>query len=220
MTPMSENTDSEELAAVRALYRSHGVGSRVGFGRKAAVIVVDFQYSYTRTWRAASLAPVEATARLLEVARRSRAPVVYSYMGYDPQRPDAGVWGLKAATLVSNVRGSQACEIDALIPPAPQDWVIEKRVPSVFFGSGLAEHLRERGVDTIIVVGTSTSGCVRATAVDGLSHDFRVLVPRECVADPSEPSARVALSDLDTKYGDVMDLDEVLDGLRQLACAP
>ncbi|MGO8958748.1 MAG: isochorismatase family protein [Streptosporangiaceae bacterium] len=207
-------SQSADLQAVRDLYRSHGVGGRVGFGAGCAVLVVDFQQSYTRTWRAKSLTPVENTARVLEAARRRAVPVIYTYMGYDPAHPDAGVWGMKAATLVENLRGSEACRIDPLIEPRAGDAVLEKRVPSAFFGSGLAERLHAQGVDTVVVCGSSTSGCVRATVVDGLSHGFRVIVPEDCVSDASAPSAEVALADIDTKYGDVVTSAEVLEQMR------
>jgi maleamate amidohydrolase len=207
-------SSEEEFRSVREMYQAHGVGLRVGFGAGCALLIIDFQRSYTRTWRARSLAPVQATATVLAAARERGVPVCFTYMGYDPARPDAGVWGMKAKTLVDNVRGSEACQIDPLIEPADGETVLEKRAPSAFFGNDLAGGLRRLGVDTIVVCGTSTSGCVRATVVDGLSHDFRVIVPEPCVADPSEPSAQAALSDIDTKYGDVVTLEEVLEQLR------
>lgn len=204
----------EELRAVRELYQSHGVGKRVGFGAGCALIIVDFQQSYTRTWRASSLHPVKNTARLLAAARQRGVPVIFTYMGYEPGHLDAGVWGMKASTLIENVRGSEACRIDPLIEPREGELVLEKRVPSAFFGSGLAGRLARAGVDTVVVCGTSTSGCVRATVVDGLSHGFRVIVPEDCVSDPSAPSAEAALSDIDTKYGDVVSSAEVLERMR------
>lgn len=210
---LTEDAD-ERLRSVQEMYRQHGVGLRVGFGRFPAVLIIDYQQSYTRTWRAASLEPVRATARLLAIARDRGLPVVFTYVGYDPEHPDAGTWGLKAKTLVENIRGSEACRIDPLVEPLPAERVMEKRVPSAFFGSDLADWLGIRGIDTVVVCGTSTSGCVRATVVDALSHGFRVIVPRECVNDPSGPSGQVALVDIDTKYGDVMGLDEVIDALE------
>ncbi len=99
---------------------------------------------------------------------------------------------MKAGTLVENLRGSEACRIDPLIEPEAGEEVLEKRVPSGFFGSGLADRRRGGEVDTVVVCGTSTSGCVRATVVDGLSDGFRVIVPEDCVSDPSAPSAEAA----------------------------
>lgn len=204
------------LGDAQELYRRHGVGGRVGFGRASALLIIDFQRSYTRTWRASSLDPVRATARLLAAARERGVPVVFTYVGYDPENPDAGTWGLKAATLVENIRGTEACAIDPLIEPAAGELVLEKRVPSAFFGSDLAERLRSWDVDTVVVCGTSTSGCVRATVVDGLSHGFRVIVPRECVNDASPASGEVALVDIDTKYGDVVGVEEALRAMQVL----
>jgi maleamate amidohydrolase len=213
MTSDATSTDAD-LAEVRDMYASHGVGGKVGFGSGCALLIIDFQQSYTRTWRAKSLTPVENTSQVLAAARERGVPVVYTYMGYDPENPDAGVWGLKAKTLIENLRGSAACRIDPLIEPADGETVLEKRAPSAFFGNDLADQLRRRGVDTVIVCGTTTSGCVRATVVDGLSHDFHVIVPVECVADPSGPSAQTALSDIATKYGDLSSVAEVLEHMR------
>lgn len=195
---------------VREMYASHGVGRRMGFGATPAVVVVDFQQTYTRTWRAASLAPVEATVPLLDAARRSGVPVYYTFMGYDAEAPDAGVWGLKAPTLVENTVGSWGAQIDPLIAPQDGDVVLAKQAASSFFGTGLPEMLSALGVDTVIVVGTSLSGCVRATVVDALSYQFRPIVPRECVADASAPSMRASMQDIDTKYGDVVGVDEAI----------
>ena len=119
----------------------------------------------------------------------------------------------KAATLVENVRGSWGCEIDPLIAPAEGDRVLEKRAPSAFFGTGLNEMLAAAGVDTVVVTGTSLSGCVRATVVDALSYNYRAIVPRECVADPSAPSMAASMQDIDTKYGDVVGVDEAIAGI-------
>ncbi|TAN34958.1 isochorismatase family protein [bacterium] len=208
--------ESTEFAEAHRKYRERGVGARLGFGRAAALIIVDFQKAYTRSWRAASLEPVENTRRLLDAARELGLPVIFTHVGWDAAKPDAGVWGIKAPTLLQIQEGTEACEIDPLIEPLPSEKVLLKRVPSAFFGNTLADELRAAGVDTIVVTGTNTSDCVRATVVDGLSHGFRVMVPRDCVADLSPMSARAALFDIDTKYGDVVTADEVLGGFRAL----
>lgn len=199
---------------VREMYASHGVGRRLGFGERPAVIVVDFQQAYTRTWRAASLAPVEATVPLLDAAREHGVPVYYTYMGYDPENPDAGTWGMKAPTLAENVRGSWEAAIDPLIEPQSGDTVLDKQAASSFFGTGLHELLTGQGVDTTIVVGTSASGCVRATVVDAISYGYRPMVVRECVADASAPSMAISLQDIDTKYGDVVSSAEALAAIE------
>ena len=203
----------DPLTEVVEMYRARGVGNPLGFGRRSAVLVVDFQQAYTRTWRARSPAPVENTAALLAAARAAGVPVIYTYQGYDPDEPDAGVFGTKAPTLLEFTRGSWECEIDPLIAPAPDDLVIEKRAPSAFFASGLAERLREQGIDTVVTCGTSLSGCVRASVVDGMSNDLRMLVVRDCVSDPSEPSLNTSLVEIAVKYGDVIPLADAIAGV-------
>ena len=154
---------------------------------------------------------------LLAAARQHGFGIYYTYMGYEPENPDAGVWGLKATTLVENVRGSWGCEVDPLIAPQEGDTVLEKRAPSAFFGTGLHEMLTGAGVDTVVVVGTSLSGCVRATVVDALSYNYRPIVARECVADPSAPSMAASIQDIDTKYGDVVGVHEAIAELARAA---
>lgn len=212
--PVRDVPADDGIAQVEAMYRDKGVGGRLGFAQRAAVLVVDFQQVYTRTWRAKTIVPVEQTQRLLEVARGHGVPVFYTYVGYDPADLDGGVWTLKAPTLLENVRGSWNCEIDPLLTPAGTDVVIEKRAPSSFFGTGLHERLQALAVDTVVTCGTSLSGCVRATVVDGLSYGYRMIVPEDCVMDPSPPSLATSLMEIRTKYGDVISGDEAIAGLQ------
>ncbi len=209
----SENVLPDELASVVEMYRAKGVGNPLGFGKRAALLVVDFQQAYTRTWRAKSPEPVENAQRLLTAAREQGLPVVFTYQGYDPENPDGGVFGIKAPTLLEFKRGSWECEIDPLIAPLPGERVIEKRAPSAFFGNDLAGQFKEQGIDTVVVCGTSLSGCVRASVVDGMSHDFRMLVVREAISDPSEPSLQTSLVEIAVKYGDVITVDAALAGI-------
>lgn len=209
----SASVSDDELDQVVAMYRARGVGAPLGFGSRSALLIVDFQQAYTRTWRAKSLAPVENTGRLLAAARERGVPVFFTYQGYDPVNPDGGVFTQKAPTLLEFKRGSWECEIDPLIAPQDGELVIEKRAPSAFFASGLAERLRDLGVDTVVTCGTSLSGCVRASVVDGMSHDLRMLVVRDCVDDASEPSLKTSLVEIAVKYGDVISLDEALAGI-------
>lgn len=211
---MTSLTD-EQYDRTQALYKRQGIGGgTAGFGRSSAVLVVDFQHLYTRGRAATGLAPVERTAELLVGARKAGVPVAYAYVGYPAdEQPGDQAWTLKCPGLLEARLGSQACEIDPIIAPEPGDLVIDKRVPSALFDSRVEDHFRARQVDTILVCGTSTSGCVRATVVDGVSKDFRMLVIRECVGDRSEPSERAALFDIETKYGDVVSLAATLEHL-------
>ena len=183
---------------------------KLGFGRRAGVLVVDFQHLYTRGRASTGLAAVEATARLLAAARQARAPVYYTVVAYDPDDKGRVLWTQKLPGLLDNMRGSQAIAVDPLIAPAAGDLVIEKKAASAFFGTGLKERLAEDGVDTLVVCGTSTSGCVRASVVEGMGHGVRMVVVRECVTDRSALLHELTLFDLGSKYADVVGLDEVL----------
>jgi maleamate amidohydrolase len=109
------------------------------------------------------------------------------------------------------VAGEPLAEIHDKIPPAPEDLVIAKNYPSCFFGTSLASTLNATGIDTLILIGCSTSGCVRATAIDAVQHGYRAIVPRECVGDRHEGPHDASLFDINAKYGDVVGKAEVLD---------
>ncbi len=190
---------------------------RVGFGSRAAVVVVDFVKAYT-TPESALYAPevcraVEASGPLLEAARAAGAPVVYTRVLYHPAGLDGGVFARKVPVLRSFVEDNPLTEIVDELVVQETDLVLVKQYASCFFGTSLASTLTAAGVDTLIVVGCSTSGCVRATAVDGCQHGFRVIVPRECVADRAPEPHEANLFDIHSKYGDVLALSEVLDWL-------
>lgn len=207
-------TNTQSIDEVAAMYKAKGVGQPLGFGRRVAVLVIDFQQVYTRTWRAKSLEPVELTAKLIEAARAQRLPVYYTYQGYDPEHVDGGIFGMKAPTLLEFLRGSWACEIDPLITPKSDDLVMEKTVPSAFFKSELADRLASLDIDTVVICGCSLSGCVRASVVDGMSYGYRMIVPEACVSDASEPSLRTSLMEINTKYGDVVTFEQALAGIK------
>lgn len=213
-TPGSEPGGAFE--SVLETYRAQGVGlGRVGFGRTCACIVVDFQNVYTRGARGCGTNAVERTGRLLGAVRLAGVPIFYTLVAFNPGN-GPGVWGDKCPALHTLDRNGEECRIDDLVKPAAGDTVYAKQAPSAFFGTPLAGKLRALGVDTVITCGTSTSGCIRATVVDGVSHGFRMLVPRQCVSDRSEPSAVAALFDIDAKYGDVVDVAEVEEHLSRL----
>lgn len=214
--------DSAEFDAVLDLYRLQRVGGgRVGFGARLGVLVVDLQHLYTRGRASTGLEVVEATTRLLAAARAGGAPVAFARMGYDLAfTPGDDVWTLKCPGLVESRVDSEASMLDPLLERRDDEPLLTKRVPSALFDPPLREHFRQLGVDTLIVAGTSTSGCVRATVVDGVSHGFRMLVARECVADRSAPSEAAALFDIDTKYGDITPLEDIVAEIERRASDP
>lgn len=198
-----------------------------GFGARAALVNVDFQQAYTRPDLFPNTAYVTDPRQIdyvNELARLVRArgwPVVWSRVGYNATGSDCGVWGTRTDTpdSLQNVKAGSdrhafdpRCEIVADV-----DVTFTKRMPSAFFETPLASALVWHKVDTVIVTGGSTSGCVRATAVDSVSRGYRTIVPEECVADKHESMHFANLTDLRLKYADVMDVAAVVAHLSKAA---
>jgi nicotinamidase-related amidase len=213
-------TSPIDLAGARPIYRTHGFGNRVGFGDRPAVIVVDFFYGCTDPaylGGGSVASAVEHTAALLPHARAAGVPVIYSIVSYRPDLADAGWFGVKVPSLKALQPGTRAVEIDARVAAQPDDHVVWKKMASVFFGTHLTTLLAHLRVDTLLVTGCTTSGCVRATVVDGCSYGYRVIVPRECVGDRAAGPHEANLFDMDQKYADVVsaaDVTEFLAGVR------
>ena len=131
-------------------------------------------------------------------------PVIYTKVLYHPSGADGGIFVQKVPALRTLVDGEPLAEIDPMVVPHPEDLVIAKQYPSCFFGTSLATTLTTQRIDTLVLVGCSTSGCVRATAIDALQQGFRVIVPRECVGDRHDGPHEANLFDINAKYGDVV----------------
>ncbi len=139
-------------------------------------------------------------------------------MAYLPDGSDGGVFAKKIPALLElRTDDPAAVEVDDRIAPAEGEIVINKKCASGFFGTNLLSLLVTKGIDTLILTGCSTSGCVRATAIDGASNGFRVIVPQECVSDRAEGPHFANLFDIAAKYGDVIPLAEVIDYLKALS---
>lgn len=211
---MSTAFDAEGAAANYA-----GVwGQRIGFGHSPVLLIVDFVRAYTEIdspLYAPGVAPaVEATRGLLSMCRTLGLPVVHTKVAHTaPGFDDGGTWVRKAPVLkcFSDPRLAQVCEG---VEPIDTEVIIVKQFASAFFGTSLSSLLLSRGIDTIILTGCTTSGCIRATAVDGVQHGLRVIVPRECVGDRHAAPHASNLFDIDSKYGDVMSQVDVMAHLR------
>ena len=190
---------------------------RVGYGQKPAIVVVDFINAYTTPgsplYASGVVDAVLASVDLLDIARRNGILVVYTRVIYSPHGMDGGIFVRKVPVLRKMVEGEPLADIVPELPPAPQDVIINKQYASAFFGTSLAPMLTSQGVDTLIVTGCSTSGCIRATAVDGMQYGFRVIVPRECVGDRHPAPHEANLFDIDSKYGDVVSKAEAMEYL-------
>ena len=213
MAPSRNSGKPAEPVSTLDLYRSRGLGSRVGFGSRPAVVVVDYIVGFTdpKSPLAGDFGgELRATKSLLNAMRRRDFPVYFTTTAYDKAMTEAGVFVRKVPSLAVLQRGSRWVDIDPSLKRRKDEVVIEKQYASAFFGTPLASNLHAQGVDTLIVAGCTTSGCVRATAVDGLQHGLRVIVPRECVGDRAAGPHEANLIDIDGKYGDVMAVRDVI----------
>lgn len=201
------------------VYDQAGFGRSVDRGVRPGVVVVDFSYGFTdpdcHTGADMSDA-VSATVRLLDVARGSGLPVVFTTIAYDPAQRDTLTWLQKATGMRALETGSRLVQIDDRLDPRPEEHLVVKTGASAFFGTALSSYLAASRVDTLVVVGATTSGCVRATVVDAVQYGYPVLVPRECVADRAQAPHEANLFDIDQKYGDVVEVADVLSYLGNL----
>jgi maleamate amidohydrolase len=203
--------------------RHEGFHGRAGFGRRPALLVIDVNVGFTDP--ASPLVcdldgVVAAIARLLDEARRARIPVVYTTVSYtEGDKTAAAAFIEKVPALVTLEAGSPWVEIDSRVAPLPHEPVLNKLFASAFFGTALSSLLAAAGCDSVIVTGASTSGCVRATAVDALQHGYRPIVPRDAVGDRNPAAHEANLYDIDAKYGDVVSLDDAISHLEELSAA-
>jgi nicotinamidase-related amidase len=198
----------EHLAALRAQLRERGLGGRVGFGERPALLVVDLVRAFTDPSSPLGSdldAEVAATAELMRAARAAAAPVIVA-----TPHAEEGVWSAKIPANAILVPGSEWVEPDPRLSIEPGDQLLPKTYASCFFGTDLTTRLLSRGVDTLLIAGCSTSGCVRASAVDACSLGLRTIVVADAVGDRAPLSHQVALFDLDLKYADVVSSDQAI----------
>lgn len=207
---------------IRSYYQRKGLAGRVGFGQRPAVLVVDFYLGSTdlESPLACDLEkPLAETARILDSARRHKLPIFFTRVEYSADLHDAGLFTEKVPSLKVLVAGSQWVKLDPRLGRRPEETVITKHFASAFFETDLAARLRSLNVDTVIITGCTTSGCVRASAIDALQNGFRAIVPEGAVGDRSEIPHAANLFDIDAKYGDVVSVDAVLAYFGALAGA-
>ncbi|MFZ0525521.1 MAG: isochorismatase family protein [Xanthobacteraceae bacterium] len=209
---MTSGKDDEEF------FRQRGFGLKIGFGERPALIVIDMLKGFTDPdmLLGSNLAPqIEAQKPLLAVAHERNMPVIFSTVMYhEADIRDAGIWGLKQRGALTLTADSEAMKVDPRLDRRQSDSLLVKRYASCFFGTDLVPRLTSRRVDTLIITGCTTSGCVRATAVDAVQNGFRPMVVREAVGDRSVAAHEQSLFDLDAKYADVVSLDETLHYLK------
>jgi nicotinamidase-related amidase len=197
----------------RRIYSEARLGESVTMGSRPAVLVIDFSCGFTdpaSTLGSDLTAEVEATKQLLDAARAKGLPVIYTTIGFEPSLVDGGLWLQKVPTLGELQIGGKWVEIDPRLERRDDETIVLKKGASGFFGTNLASILVSQGVDSVILCGATTSGCVRATAIDLLQYGWPTLVPRECVGDRAQAPHDANLFDIQAKYADVVPLEAAL----------
>lgn len=197
----------------REIYERARLGQSVTLGSRPAVLVVDFSRGFTDpecTMGSDLTREVEETSRLLASARDREIPIIFTTIGFEPNLKDGSLWLEKAPGLTELVIGSKWVEIDPRLERREEEIVILKKGASAFFGTNLPSILVSQGVDTVIMCGATTSGCVRATAIDLLQYGYPTLVPRECVGDRANEPHEANLVDIQAKYADVVSVEDAL----------
>ena len=220
----------------KEVFAKSGYGARGAFGKKPALLVIDVSWAFAgdkpdepilesiKRWRnscgAESWVAIESIKTLIDTAHVKKLPVIYTTGFRRDDNWDAGSWGWKngrnAEDVVAQPSARDGNEIVDVIAPQPQDIVVYKQKPSGFFGTNLASYLTLLGCDSVIVTGTTTSGCVRATVLDAFSLNYRITVAEEGCFDRSEASHAVNLCDMNAKYADVLKTAEIVQYMEQL----
>jgi maleamate amidohydrolase len=213
----------------RRVFELSGFGQRAGWGKKPALIIIDVTYAfagegdqveesikkYPLSCGAESWAAIRENQRLLAAARKAAIPVLYTLTEYRDDKTDVGGWAGKHRNVThsSMIEGSKGGQIIEELRPAPGELVISKKKPSAFFGTPTVSYLIDRCVDTLIITGCTTSGCVRSSVIDAFSYNYKIIIPEECVFDRGQASHAINLFDMHQKYADVISTDEAVSHL-------
>jgi maleamate amidohydrolase len=204
----------------REIYERARLGQSVTLGTRPTVLVVDFCRGFTDpecTLGSDLTREVEATNGVLATAREWEIPIIFTTIGFEPNLKDASLWLEKLPALQELIVGSKWVEIDPRLERREDETVILKKGASAFFGTNLPSILVSQGVDTIVLCGATTSGCIRATAIDLLQYGYPTLVPRECVGDRAQGPHEANLVDIQAKYADVVSVEEALTYIKSVS---
>ncbi len=210
-----------EKENVNTVYKHAGLTHQLGFGQRPAVLIVDMQIGFTQPEKSKIAAnfdsQIESINKLIGVARLKETPVIFTAIAYDGEsQTDGGLWVKKIPTLLSLVQGCELTKIDPRLLTDDRDLKIYKKFASAFFATELYSVLSLQRIDTLIVTGCTTSGCIRATVIDAISYGFHPIIPLEATGDRAQAPHQANISDINAKYGDVVGLDVTLDYLRDL----
>lgn len=201
------------MSSADAIFERQHFGQRMGPGQRPALLIVDFTIGFNdpASFGGGNIGDAIAqTVTLLAGARSQGWTVAHTRIVYAEDGSDANVHCLKVPRLLTLTERNPQSHFVPELRPQPGEIVITKRLPSAFFASDLAGMLHGRGIDTLLIAGCTTSGCVRASTLDAMCHGFRPLVVRECVGDRSPGAHEASLFDMDKKYADVVSLDAAL----------
>jgi maleamate amidohydrolase len=202
------------------VYARQQFGNPIGFGRRAALLVIDFTVGFNdpALFGGGNIdAAVKRTVDLLAFFRSRGLPVAYTRVVYADDGADGGIFAVKQPRLLMLTESHPAGQVVPELAPRRGELVVRKNQASAFFGTNLAPWLVQRGADTVVVTGCTTSGCVRASVVDAISYNFRPIVVRDCVGDRAAAPHEANLFDMGQKYADVLDRDEVIARLGRPA---
>ncbi|MEF8978840.1 MAG: isochorismatase family protein [Haloarculaceae archaeon] len=209
--------DQDWIDDIDELYGEGAFGETVGLGARPALIVIDLINAFTHpeTDLGSDVdAVIEEAGRLLEAFREHDLPRYFTTVAFEESYGDAGRFIEKVPALKELRLGTEAVEVDDRLAPVGDERVILKKYASAFFGTDLETELTTHSVDTLVLTGVTTSGCIRATAVDSLQHGYRTIVPADAVGDRAEGPHRANLFDIQAKYGDVVETSDILTHLE------
>lgn len=215
--------DPEWTVDHESIFRRQQFGQTIGFGTHPALLIVDFVVGFSdpAIFGGGNIgAAIEQTRGLLDAARRSALPVVLTRIAYAEDGSDVGLQGLKVPQLRRLTEASPIAQFVPALAPRPDEIAISRKLPSAFFGTGLNDILQARGVDTVLIAGCTTSGCVRASALDAMCYGFIPIVVSDCVGDRAPEQHAASLFDLGQKYADLMTSDQVIGRLERLSASP
>ena len=218
---MDQEAIRQAIQSVRDFYEEKGIFMKqFGYGESPALLIIDMAYGWTDPEYATGSRRLDEAVRginkLLPVCRRNRVPVIYTTYPA-PRENEEPMHSTDEAKTRYTPWDRRACEIDDRLAPHADDRIIVKENASAFFGTSLATHLIDGGIDTLIITGCSTSSCVRAAATDAREYRFKAIVPKECVQDRAAAAHEWNLLDVDAKFGDVVPTDEVISYIESLS---
>lgn len=208
--------------ATEDIYKQQSFGARVGFGNSLALLIIDLQEGFAKPEAFGGYnirTAIEHTIELLGAARKATLPIAHVCFQVQEGGTNLGPFGLKVPNLAKLTPDAEDSKIVDALTPAKGEFLATKQHASAFFGTSLSSWLLAQRVDTLLIAGCTTSGCVRASVIDASAYGLRPIVVEDCVGDRAEEPHRANLFDMDQKYADVVPLSEVLERLRSLGDA-